>query len=165
MRKNIILINLTHTTVNYARSFVVIVTCYNKNIFYFICNSHFYSIEHNKLYASNGSLGNIVAAKVHYSLNECESRFRTTLWFQNYDYDRNENITTVTFFGKIRYSFRCISRDYSILSLQQYPLSSSINVNFPLVFFIYFPEKATKRAYVFDQATNTKRVEEQFVLN
>ena len=156
---------MTGRKLPYSCSFVVIVTCYNKNIFYFICNPQFYSIEHNKLYASNGSLGNIVAAKVHYGSNKCESRFRTTLWFQNYDYDRNENITTVIFFGKIRYPSRCISRDYLILSLQQYPLSSSINVNFPLVFFIYFPEKATKRAYVFDQATNTKRVEEQFVLN
>ena len=68
-------------------------------------------------------------------------------------------------FRKMRYSSRCISRNYLILSLQQYPLSSSINVNFPLVFFIYFPAKATKRAYVFDQATNTKRVEELFLLN
>ena len=31
--ENIFLINLTHTLVNYARSFMVIVTCYNKNIF------------------------------------------------------------------------------------------------------------------------------------
>ena len=85
--ENVIWINLTHRMVMtgrklpYSCSFVVIVTCYNKNIFYFICNSHFYSIEHNKLYASNGSLGNIVAAKVHYGSNKCESRFRTTLWF------------------------------------------------------------------------------------
>ena len=82
--ENIFLINLTHTLVNYARSFVVIVTCYNKNIFVTCGPFYFPRFMIIVIVVEMGYVVSFSPQKFIMAQTNVKACFGT-LWMQNYD--------------------------------------------------------------------------------